>query len=117
MAVPSLKQTASPFDARERAWIRRELALHRDRPSDLGTGVLLRSWKTGPGKGTQKIPPAVRSLVERGLIEIRSADGSSRAFFTPQGVDALRILASDERSIDPGEFREVRRYLGIDDDH
>ena len=115
MATRSSKRATPPFDVRERSWIRRELALHRDRPSDLGDGVLLRSWKNGPGRGTPKIPPAVHSLMNRGLMEIRSVEGSSRAFFTAQGIDALRLLVSDERSIDPAEFREMRRYLGIGD--
>jgi hypothetical protein len=113
MAEKLPTHVGSPFNARERAWIRRELALHRDRPSELGEGLLLRSWKDGPDKGKPKLPPAVLSLVDRGLLQIRSETASPRAFFTPEGIYALRLLVSDERSIDPNEFREVRRYLGV----
>lgn len=113
MAKRATTRAVSLFDVRERAWVRRELALYRDRPSGFGEGFLLRAWKNGPEKGKPKLPPAVRSLVDRGLLEIRSEASGSRAFFTPEGVDALRLLLTDERFVDPEEFREVRRYFGV----
>jgi hypothetical protein len=113
MAKRTITRAVSLFDVRERAWIRRDLALYRDHPSDLGEGLLLRAWKDGPEKGKPKLPPAVRSLVDRGLLEIRTAAGGPRAFFTLEGSDALRLLISDERFVDPDEFGEVRRYFGV----
>ena len=67
------------------------------------------------GTGQPKLPPAVRTMLERGLVEIR-CDPRSRlpyVFFTEAGVTALRQLARDRRALDPVRFAHIRRELGV----
>jgi DNA-binding MarR family transcriptional regulator len=76
--------------------------------------MFLRTWRAGPQAGQPKLSPAIRSMLERGLIEIRR-DARSRlpyAFFTEAGVTALRRLAQDRRALDPVRFAHIRRELG-----
>ena len=70
-----------PFDAREREFIRREFGVHFGQPSYLADGILLRTWRSGPEKNQPKLPAAVRSMIERGLVELRSGPRGVRGFF------------------------------------
>src|SRR5262249_62158571 len=90
-----------PFDAREREFIRREFGVHFGQPSYLADGILLRTWRSGPEKDQPKLPPAVRSMIERGLVELRSGPRGVRGFFTEAGVASMRALVADRRLIDP----------------
>jgi hypothetical protein len=36
----------------------------------LKDGLFLRTWRGGPKRGEPKIPPAVQSMLARGLVEI-----------------------------------------------
>ena len=58
----------SPFSAAERELIRHEMGLRFGQYPSLADGLFLRTWRAGPSKGEPKIPPAVRSLLERGLV-------------------------------------------------
>jgi hypothetical protein len=59
-------QAPSLFTAPERDLIRREFALHFGAFPSLADGIFLRTWRTGPQPGQPKLPPAVRSMLERG---------------------------------------------------
>jgi hypothetical protein len=105
-----------PFTAPERDLIRRELSVHFSTHPSVADGIFLRTWRAGPQAGQPKLPPAIRSMLERGLVELRP-DGHRRltcAFFTEAGIAALRELAQDRRALDPVRFAHIRRELGLD---
>jgi hypothetical protein len=104
----------SPFTAAERELIRREMGLHFGQYPSLADGLLLRTWRGGPQKGEPKLPPAVRSMLERGLVELRTERSGPRAFFTEAGLTALRQLLQDRRAMDPVRFAHLRQELGLD---
>jgi hypothetical protein len=111
-------ERSSPFTAPERDLIRRELGLRFTTYPSIANGILLRTWRAGPQAGQPKLPPAIRSMLDRGLVELRP-DSHRRlpcAFFTEAGVAALRELAEDRRALDPVRFAHVRRELGLDAD-
>ena len=62
----------SPFTASERDLIRREMGMHFGQYPSLAEGLFLRTWRGGPQKGEPKIPPAVQSMLARGLVELHS---------------------------------------------
>lgn len=80
----------------------------------LADGLHLRTWRVGPNKGEPKLPPAVRSLLERGLVEVRPGRFGPGAFFTEAGLTALRQLPRDRRAMDPPRFAHLRLELGIE---
>ena len=104
-----------PFDAREREFIRREFGVHFGQPSYLADGILPRSWRSGPEKSQPKLPPAVRSMIERGLVELRSGQRGVRGFFTEVGIAAMRQLVADRRLMNPTTFAHLRLELGLDE--
>ena len=75
-------------------------------------GLFLRAWKSGPEKGKPKLPPAARSLLDRGMIEIRPGRIGFSAF-TEAGLTALRHLVLDPRAMDPSRFGHLREQLGL----
>ena len=106
----------SPFTVPERDLIRRELCVRFTTYPSIADGILLRTWRAGPQAGEPKLPAAVRTLLDRGLVELRP-DGHRRltcAFFTEAGIAALRELAQDRRALDPVRFAHIRRELGLD---
>jgi hypothetical protein len=104
-----------PFDAREREFTRREFGVHFGQPSYLADGILLRTWRSGPEKNQPKLPPAVRRMIERGLVELRSGQRGVRGFFTEAGVASIRQLVADRRLINPKTFAHLRLELGLDE--
>src|SRR5215471_4500223 len=104
-----------PFDAREREFIRREFGVHFGQPSYLADGILLRTWRSGPEKNQPKLPAAVRSMVDRGLVELKSGPRGVRGFFTEAGIAALRQLVADRRLMNPTTFAHLRLELGLDE--
>jgi hypothetical protein len=102
----------APFTAAERELIRREMGLHFGQYPSLADGLLLRTWRGGPQKGEPKLPPAVQSMLERGLVELRAERRGPRAFFTEAGLAALWQLLQDRRAMDPVRFAHLRRELG-----
>ena len=107
-------RTPSPFTSSERDLIRREMSAHFGQLPSLAEGLLLRTWRGGPNKGEPKLPPAVRSMLERGLVEVRPGRFGPRAFFTEAGSAALRLLLQDRRAMDPVRFAHLRQELGVD---
>jgi hypothetical protein len=106
---------ASPFTARERDFIRREMGLRFGQYPSLADGVFLRSWHSGPQKGQARLPAAVQSLLERGLVKIEPSAPGWRALFTEAGLQALRQLAQDRRALDPAQYPRLRAELGLED--
>jgi hypothetical protein len=104
----------SPFTAPERDLIRREMGMHFGQYPSLADGLFLRTWRGGPQKGEPKVPPAVRSMLERGLVELQPGRMGPRAMFTEAGLAALRQLVLDRRAMDPARFAHLRRELGLD---
>ena len=104
-----------PFDAREREFIRHRFGVHFGQPSYLAGGILLRTWRSGPEKNQPKLPPAVRSMIERGLVELRSGPRDVRGFFTEAGIAGLRQLVADRRLMNPQTFAHLRLELGLDE--
>jgi hypothetical protein len=94
---------------------RREFGVHFGQPSYLADGILLRTWRSGPDKDQPKLSPAVRSMIERGLVELRSGPRGARGFFTEKGVAAMRRLVGDRRLMNPQAFAHLRLELGLDE--
>ena len=64
-------------------------------PSVVADGFPLRTWSAGQ----PEVPPPVRTMVERGLVEIRIDTRVPKAYFSAAGLTALRLLALDRRYI------------------
>jgi hypothetical protein len=101
------------FSAAERELIRREFGMHFGGYPNLAEGILLRTWRAGPHKGEPKLPLAVQSMLERGLVEIRPDRLWARAVFTEAGLTALRAAAADRRFLPPDRFAHLRQELGL----
>ena len=106
-------ETACPFTAKEREYIRRELDLFFGTLPSVADGFQLRTWRGGLLAGQPKLPPPVRTMIDSGLMEIRTGAPMPRAYFTEKGLGALRRLASDRRYMDPHKFAHVRTELGL----
>ena len=102
------------FTAQERELIRHEMGIHFSQYPRLADGIFLRTWRGGPQKNQPKIPPAVRTMMDRGLVEIRNTERGPHAFFTEAGLQELRRLLLDGRYMDPERFAHLRRELGLD---
>jgi hypothetical protein len=111
MSPPS--KPSLPFNLAERAWLRQELGVHFGSAPQISDGFFLRSWKSGPEKGKPKLPPAARSMLDRGLIEVRPARIGYTAFLTEAGIAALGQLVLDTRAMDPARFGHLREQLGL----
>jgi hypothetical protein len=86
------ERTPPPFTAPERELIRREMGQHFGQYPRLADGWFLRTWRGGSHKGEPKIPPAIQSMIERGLVTVRAGPIGPAAFFTEAGMAALRQL-------------------------
>ena len=107
---------AALFTASERDLLRRELCRHFGEDPLVADGIFLRTWRAGERKGQPKIPPPVRTMLERGLVEIRTSNRGPRGFFTETGLAALRQLLLDRCAMDPERFAHLRVELGLDAD-
>ncbi len=103
-----------PFTPRERDYIRRELDVFFSTLPSVADGFHLRTWRSGPMAGQPKVPPPLRTMIERGLMEIRTDKRFPRACFSELGIAALRLLALDRRYMDPQKFAHVRAELGLE---
>src|SRR3954470_15825657 len=64
------RQPTYPFTPQERELIRLELMPRFGQEPDLENGLFLRTWRAGPQKGQPKIPKAIQSMLDRGLVRI-----------------------------------------------
>ena len=87
------RRSASPFTQQERDLIRLELMPRFGQDPDLANGLFLRTWRDGPQKGQPKIPKAIQTMLDRGLVRIGTNPmGRPAAFFTEAGLEGLRLL-------------------------
>jgi hypothetical protein len=108
-------QPKPPFTQQERDLIRIEMMPRFGQDPELANGLFLRTWRAGPQKGQPKIPFAIQSMLDRGLVEIRTNPmGRPAAYFTEAGLDGLRQLLQDRRVMNPERFAHLRRELGMD---
>src|SRR4051795_13541028 len=99
------RQSTSAFTPAERDLIRLELMPWFGQEPELANGLFLRTWRDGPQKGQPKIPKAIQSMLDRGLVEIRpNPMGRAAAFFTEAGLGGLRLLLQDRRVMDQERF-------------
>jgi hypothetical protein len=110
---PSDPTLPSSFTTAERELIRGEMGPHFGQLPSLADGLLLRTGRDGPQKGEPKLPPAARSMLERGLVEVRAGRCGPRAFFPEAGLAVLRQPLRDRRAMDPARFAHLRRELGL----
>jgi hypothetical protein len=113
MPDPTASSAAS-FTTPERELIRREFCQHFGGYPLVAQGIFLRTWRGGPQAGEPKLPPAVRSMLERGLVELRRDGRFARAHFTTAGITTLRDFAANRRYLDPIRYAHVRRELGLE---
>src|SRR4051795_6732352 len=110
------RQSTSAFTPAERDLIRLELMPRFGQEPDLANGLFLRTWRDGPQKGQPKIPKAIQTMLDRGLVEIRpNPMGRPAAFFTKTGLEGLRRLVQESRAMDPVRYGYLRRELGVDE--
>src|SRR3954452_16751404 len=88
------EQPPSPFTRPERDLIRRELCVHFSTYPSIADGIPLRTWRAGPHAGQPKLSPAIRSLLERGLVEVRADKQSPPALCLLHASGAGRIAAT-----------------------
>ena len=85
----------SPFTPPERDLIRLELMPRFGQEPDLANGLFLRTWRDGPQKDQPKVPKAIQSMLDRGLV-------------------SLRQLLRESRAMDSVRYGYLRRALGVD---
>ena len=105
---------SSSFTPRERQLIRHEFCSRFGQDPSVAGGIFLRTWHSGPHRGKPKIPPAVQSLLDRGLVTIGRGRFGPCALFTEAGLRELRLLLEDRQAMDPERFAHLRRELGLD---
>jgi hypothetical protein len=67
------------------------------------------SQRAGPHKGEPKIPKAIQSMLDHGLIEVRrNPMGRQAAFFTEAGLEALRHRLQDRHAMNPERSAHLR---------
>src|SRR3954466_11275766 len=95
--------TESPtFTKKDRDAIRLEFMDRFGSAVSINEGFWLRLWRSGPLKGQPKIPAAVQSLIDRGLVRVvEEEDRPPRARFTQDGFRALVAMADDPRAFQP----------------
>jgi hypothetical protein len=104
--------TTEMLTTAERDLLRRELYVRFGSPPRLADDIHLRVWRAGPLAGQPKVPAAVQSMVDRGLMVVRAlSPHMARAYFTDAGLAALRWLAAQRRGLDPVQFAHVRPEL------
>jgi hypothetical protein len=77
-------------------------------------GFPLKPGRGRPQAGQPKLPPAAKSLLERGLARLNATSRLPRLFFTEPGLQALRVMMADRRLANPAKFAQVRQELGLD---
>ena len=75
----------SPFSTAERNLLRHEFLPRFGQVPSLPDGIRLKVWRGGPQAGQPKVPAAVASMLNRGLVEIGPGGIGFRAHFTPPG--------------------------------
>jgi hypothetical protein len=106
--------SSAGFTVGEREYIRRQLDMFFSTLPTVAEGFQLKTWRGGPQAGQPKLPPAAKSLIERGLMRLDTEHRLPRLFFTETGLVELRAMMLDRRFADPVQFAHIRQELGID---
>ena len=102
------------FTLPERALLRHEFFVRFGQAPLLAHGIRLRNWRGDPHAGQPKLPPAVASMIARGLVALRSDWIGALAQFTEADYVALRALAQGRRALNPLTYAHLRRELGLE---
>ena len=102
------------FTLPERALLRHEFFTRFGQAPLLADGIWLRTWRGGPQAGQPKLPPAVASMIARGLVELHPGRIGARARFTAAGYVALRALAQDRRALNPVTYAHLLQELELE---
>jgi hypothetical protein len=108
------KVASAEFTPAERAYIRSELDRFFSTLPTVAEGFQLKVWRGGPHAREPKLPPAAKSLIERGLMRLDTTPRLPRLFFTEAGLAALRTMMANGRLADPVKFAHVRQELGLE---
>ena len=95
----------APFTAPERDLLRRELCRHFGQDPSIADGIFLRTWRGGERRNQPKIPPAVQTMLERGLVELRSTDQRTARLLHRSGPGGVARARARSPSHGPGAFR------------
>ena len=110
----SVPAAPSPSTTAERALIRYAFMVRFGQAPSLADGIWLKVWRAGERSGQPKVPPAVASMVARGLVEVQAGVRlGAKAVFTPASLVALRELAWGRRALDPGQYGHLLAKLGV----
>ena len=101
------------FTRQEISFVRSELSVRLGERPRLVDGIVLRSWKAGPARGSPRMPAAVQSLVSRGLLVVRQTHPGQpfRAFWTDPGLQALLTAIEDPRTFDGATTAQLTAEL------
>jgi hypothetical protein len=105
---------AADFTPGERAYIRSQLDRFFSTLPTVAEGFQLKVWRGGPQAKQPKLPPAAKTLIERGLMRLDTSSRFPRVFFTEAGLTALRVMMADARLANPVKFAHVRQELGLE---
>ena len=83
------ERLSSPFTTSERDLLRRELCRHFGQDPSIADGIFLRTWRGGERRNQPKIPPAVQTMLARGLLEVRTTNRGPRALLHGGGADRV----------------------------
>jgi hypothetical protein len=108
------KKAPADFTPIERAYIRSELDQFFSTLPSVAEGFQLKVWRGGPHAKEPKLPPAAKSLIERGLMRLDTTSRLPRLFFTEPGLMMLRAMMANGRLADPVKFAHVLQELGIE---
>ncbi len=102
----------------EAAYLRTELLPRFGVAPRLADGILLKSRKSGPLAGSPRLPPAIKSLAERGLLDVRQPFPGQpfRAFWTVSGLEALAEALRDHRTFNTERYAHLRSELAEEND-
>ncbi len=101
------------FTRQEVAYLRTEMLPRFGATPQVSDGILLKAWKSGPLNGSPRLPSAVASLVERGLVEVRRASPMQpfRAYWTALGLASLAESLHDPRLFNADRYSHLRAEL------
>jgi len=103
--------TAAYTDA-ELEFLKGRLSIQFGAAPRLADGVILKTWKSGPDKGKPRLPQAIQSLIERGMMTVATPPGSFPvANFTASGLQALQVALRSGR--DDGRFAHLMAELSL----
>jgi hypothetical protein len=108
------KTVSTDFTPIERTYIRSQLDRFFSTLPTVAEGFQLKVWRGGLHAKEPKLPPAAKSLTERGLMRLDTTFRFPRLFFTDAGLTSLRAMMTNGRLADPVKFAHVRQELGIE---